>query len=266
MPVFASIPPCPLNRPSCPRTPGTRRAFEPAVSVAPATTPAPTSPHRIAVLLLDPVLPLDAGIPLQVFGRDYAPRVRGDHRVAGRPAGARDRRPDHHSGPRSHRARGRRHRDGAGLLVRRRATRPGGARRPARGGRARRPHGLDLQRGVRARPGRRPRRPAGHHALGAVRETRRELPADRASIRTCCTSTRAASSRRPAWRRASTCACTSCAATTARRPRTGWRGPSSRRPGGRASRASSSSTPTRRAARTRCPRPVRGCCRCCGNR
>ncbi|MEV6024068.1 helix-turn-helix domain-containing protein [Streptomyces sp. NPDC052036] len=30
-------------------------------------------PHRIAVLLLDPVLPLDAGIPLQVFGQATLP-------------------------------------------------------------------------------------------------------------------------------------------------------------------------------------------------
>ncbi|GAA3720321.1 GlxA family transcriptional regulator [Streptomyces tremellae] len=35
--------------------------------------PAAAPPHRIAVLLLDPVLPLDTGIPLQVFGRASLP-------------------------------------------------------------------------------------------------------------------------------------------------------------------------------------------------
>ncbi|MCA1217995.1 GlxA family transcriptional regulator [Streptomyces sp. 8L] len=43
------------------------------VAVPPAAADT-APPHRVAVLLLDPVLPLDAGIPLQVFGRYSLPQ------------------------------------------------------------------------------------------------------------------------------------------------------------------------------------------------
>ncbi|MFB7499834.1 hypothetical protein ACFC09_34995 [Streptomyces sp. NPDC056161] len=40
------------------------------------TTPTAVRPHRIVVRLLDSVLPLDAGILLQVFGRPPCPGTR----------------------------------------------------------------------------------------------------------------------------------------------------------------------------------------------
>ena len=111
----------------------------------------------------------------------------------------------------------RRHRARPGLHAAPARCRRTGARRAARRPRARRAHGLDLHRRVRARRRRHPRRPPRHHPLARRRRPRRPPPARSASSRTCSTSTRATCSPRPASPRASTSACTSCAATTAPR-------------------------------------------------
>ena len=196
----------------------------------------PANMHHVAVLALDAVVPLDLAIPAQVFGNyEEAPyRVTvcaagagpvADHRGVPRRRPGRPRRARH----RRHRARPRLHAPPA---------RPARAspRRPSRGTGARRAHGLDLHRGVRARRRRRARRPPRHHPLARRRRPRASSTRASASSRTCSTSTRERCSRRRASPPASTCACTSSAPTTAPRSRA-------------TSPAASSSHPTARAAR-----------------
>ena len=170
--------------------------------------------HRIAVLALDQVVAFDLSIPAQVFGhpdeRDRyaltrlrrragpgARRSTGFAIVAAHGPGRGPRRPTRSSSRASRRPPPR--------------ARAAVARRAARGRRPRRADDLDLHRRLRARGGGAARRAPRDHALAprrraAGRATRRSRSTPASS-----TSTRGASSRRPAWPPASTSACTSCA-------------------------------------------------------
>ena len=124
-----------------------------------------------------------------------------------------------------------------------------GARSRARRGprRARRAAGLDLHRRVRPGRSRPARRAPRHHPLDARTASPRRFPQVRVDP-TCCTSTRATSSPRPATPPASTCCCTWCAATTAPRWPSGWPAARSWPRGATAARASSwNPCPIRRA-------------------
>ena len=98
-----------------------------------------------------------------------------------------------------------------------RVSRRAGAGRAARRPRARRAHGLDLHRRVRARRRRRARRPPRDHPLARRRRPRRPLPARRRRARRPLHRRGPGADLRGRRRRAWTSACTSCAATTAPR-------------------------------------------------
>ena len=111
--------------------------------------------------------------------------------------------------------------------------------------RPRRPAGVDLHRRVRAGRGRAARRPPGHHPLGLRRPVPASCSRRSTWTRTCCSSTTATCSPRPAWPPGSTCACTWSAATTAARWPTGRPGAAWCRRGATAARRSSSSASCR---------------------
>ena len=134
----------------------------------------PARRHRVAVLVLPGVIPLELGTATQVFGRD--PRLRPDRlrrRSTGTGAQIRAQHHDHH------RARGARagaDRDRPGIRHARRRRVAGCPGRSASRGPSWRTPRLHLHRSLRACRGRTPRRAPSHHPLALDRRTRSPAP------------------------------------------------------------------------------------------